>query len=157
MRPDEHFHTPVLLKEVVEVLAPCAGKTFVDGTLGGGGHAEALLEAGAQVIGLDQDPEALEFTKEKRLHRFGSRFQPVRANFAQLGAVLDALGVAEIDGVLLDLGVSSWQLDTAERGFSFQREGPLDMRMDPAGAVTAADLINAAPAEELVRIFKLYG
>jgi 16S rRNA (cytosine1402-N4)-methyltransferase len=157
MRPDEHFHTPVLMKEVLEALAPRPGEIFVDGTLGGGGHTEALLAAGAHVVGLDQDPDALDFAKEKRLHRFGDQFQPVRANFARLGAVLDELDVPEVDGVLLDLGVSSWQLDTAERGFSFQREGALDMRMDPDGPVTAADLVNAAPAAELVRIFREYG
>jgi len=157
MRPDEHFNTSVLLKEELDLLAPRAGETFVDGTLGGGGHAEALLEAGARVIGLDQDPEALDFAKGRRLHRFGNRFRPVQANFAQLGAVLDELGVREVDGVLLDLGVSSRQLDTAHRGFSFQREGPLDMRMDPAGGVTAADLVNTAPAAELARIFHEYG
>jgi 16S rRNA (cytosine1402-N4)-methyltransferase len=157
MRPDEHFHTPVLLKEVLEALTPQVGEIFVDGTLGGGGHAQALLEAGARVIGLDQDPEALDFAKEKRLHRFGESFQPVRANFARLAAVLDELGVPEVDGVLLDLGVSSWQLETAQRGFSFQREGALDMRMDPDGGVTAADLVNGAPAEELARIFREYG
>jgi len=157
MRPDEHFHTSVLLKEVLELLAPRLGEIFVDGTLGGGGHTEALIEAGAHVIGLDQDAEALDFAKEKRLHRFGDRFHPVRANFDQLAAVLDDLQLPEVDGVLLDLGVSSWQLDTAERGFSFQREGPLDMRMNRGEGMTAADLVNTAPAAELVRIFYQYG
>jgi 16S rRNA (cytosine1402-N4)-methyltransferase len=157
MRPDEHFHTPVLLKEVLEVLAPRAGETFVDGTLGGGGHSEALLEAGAQVIGIDQDPEALDFAKERRLHRYGEKFLPVRANFEDLGTVLDSLHIGEVDGVLLDLGVSSWQLDTAGRGFSFQREGPLDMRMNPDKGMTAADLVNTASAAELARIFQVYG
>jgi 16S rRNA (cytosine1402-N4)-methyltransferase len=157
MRPDEHFHTPVLLDEVIEALAPRPGRTIVDGTLGGGGHAEALLGAGARVIGLDQDREALDFAKEKRLHRFGEQFQPVRANFEELGKVLDDLSVPEVDGVLLDLGVSSWQLDTAERGFSFQREGPLDMRMNPEGGRTAADIVNTAPAGDLARIFQIYG
>jgi len=157
MRPDEHFHTSVLLKEVLGALTPRAGETFVDGTLGGGGHAEALLEAGAQVIGLDQDADALDFAKENRLHRFGERFHPVRANFSRLGEVLDELHIAQVDGVLLDLGVSSWQLDTAERGFSFQREGPLDMRMDREGALTAADIVNTAEADELARIFREYG
>jgi 16S rRNA (cytosine1402-N4)-methyltransferase len=157
MRPDDHFHTPVLLKEVLEALAPRPGATIVDGTLGGGGHSEALLQAGAHVIGLDQDVDALEFAKEKRLHRYGDLFHPVRANFAQLGAVLDDLHVPEIDGLLLDLGVSSWQLDTAERGFSFQREGPLDMRMNRDEGPTAADLVNTLPAAELARIFYQYG
>jgi len=157
MRPDEHFHTPVLLDEVIGILAPRPGKTIVDGTLGGGGHTEALLEAGARVIGIDQDSDALTFTKEKRLHRFEGRFEPVWANFEELGAVLDNLHLAEVDGVLLDLGVSSWQLDTAGRGFSFQREGPLDMRMNPEAGRTAADLVNTASAGELARIFYLYG
>jgi len=157
MRPDEHFHTPVLLKEVLALLEPRVGKTFVDGTLGGGGHAAALLEAGAQVIGIEQDSEALDFAKEKSLHRFGERFQPVQANFEELAAVLDSLHVPEVDGILLDLGVSSWQLDTAARGFSFQREGPLDMRMNPGQGITAADLVNTAPVGELVRIFQVYG
>lgn len=157
MRPNDYFHTSVLLKEALGFLAPRPGEILVDGTLGGGGHTEALLEAGARVIGLDQDPEALNFAKEISLHRFGERFQPVRANFEQLGAVLDALRAPAVDGVLLDLGVSSWQLDTPERGFSFQREGPLDMRMDPDAGLTAADLVNTAPAGELVRIFREYG
>ena len=157
MRPDEHFHTSVLLKEVLDYLAPRTGETFVDCTLGGGGHAEALLDAGAYVIGMDQDAEALEFAKENRLHRFGDQFQPVRANFEHLAAVLDERHLAQVDGLLLDLGVSSWQLDTAERGFSFMREGPLDMRMNRDAGMTAADLINSAPAAELVRIFREYG
>ena len=156
MRPDEHFHTPVLLKEVVGMLAPRAGEQFVDCTLGGGGHTEALLEAGARVIGIDQDPDAIVLTKEN-LHRHGPSFLPVRANFDQLATVLDDLGVPEVDGVLLDLGVSSWQLDTPDRGFSFQREGPLDMRMNPDAGLTAADLVNTASAEELARIFRQYG
>jgi 16S rRNA (cytosine1402-N4)-methyltransferase len=157
MRPDEFFHTPVLVKEVLESLAPLAGETIVDCTLGGGGHTEALLEAGAHVIGIDQDPEALNFAREKRLHRFGERFQPVQANFEELAAVLDELQIPAVDGILLDLGVSSWQLDTAERGFSFQREGPLDMRMNPEKGMTAADIVNTAPAAELIRIFQTYG
>lgn len=156
MRPDE-FHTSVLLKEILGALSPRPGETFVDCTLGGGGHTEALLEAGADVIGIDQDPEALALTKEIRLHRFGLRLRPVQANFSQLGAVLDDLGVPDVDGVLLDLGVSSWQLDTPQRGFSFQREGPLDMRMNPGEGLTAADLVNTAPAAELARIFREFG
>jgi 16S rRNA (cytosine1402-N4)-methyltransferase len=157
MRPDEHFHTSVLLKEVLAFLAPRPGEIFVDCTLGGGGHTAALLDAGARVIGIDQDQDALDFSKEKSLHRHGLQFQPVRANFDQLDAVLDGLGIPFVDGVLIDLGVSSWQLDTPERGFSFMRDGPLDMRMNPEAGPTAADLVNTAPADELARIFKLYG
>jgi 16S rRNA (cytosine1402-N4)-methyltransferase len=157
MRPDEHFHTSVLLKEVLGVLSPRFGETFVDCTLGGGGHTEALLVAGANVIGLDRDSDALTFAKENRLHRFGSRFLPVRADFSRLGAVLDEMGIAQVDGILADLGVSSWQLDTAERGFSFMREGPLDMRMNRDEGPTAADIVNTATAAELMRIFREYG
>jgi len=157
MRPDDYFHTTVLLKETLEALAPRAGGLYVDGTVGGGGHSLGLLEAGAHVIGLDQDVEALDFAKEKRLHRYGERFHPVQANFSRLGEVLAELHVTEVDGVLLDLGVSSWQLDTAARGFSFMRDGNLDMRMDQSGGETAADVVNTAPEAELVRIFREYG
>lgn len=147
------FHEPVLLREVVELLAPAPGKLFVDGTLGGGGHSEAFLQAGARVIGLDQDPESLAFA-EARLARFGKKFRAIHANFAELDRLSD---VPEIDVALLDLGVSSWQLDTPERGFSFMKEGPLDMRMNPSGSMTAADLLHSASAEELERIFREFG
>lgn len=150
------YHQPVLLNETLALLAPAPGKLFVDGTLGGGGHSEALLAAGASVIGLDQDPQALEFAGQ-RLAKYGDRFRAVRSNFEQIGRVLDELGIPGIDGALLDIGVSSWQLDTPERGFSFQADGPLDMRMNPEGPVTAADLVNQAPVEELIRIFREYG
>jgi 16S rRNA (cytosine1402-N4)-methyltransferase len=153
---DADYHTPVLLREVVEFLAPAPGKLFVDGTLGGGGHSEAFLNAGASVIGLDQDPEALDFAG-KRLARFGDKFQAAYANFSELDDVLDRLEVEQIDGGLLDLGVSSRQLDTAERGFSFMREGPLDMRMNPAISVGAADIVNNATEEQLARIFFNFG
>jgi 16S rRNA (cytosine1402-N4)-methyltransferase len=140
------------------MLRPQAGETFVDGTVGGGGHTTAILKAGARVIGLDQDSQALNHTKEKtRLHRLESQFLPVQANFASLTEVLDLHGIAEVDGILLDLGVSSWQLDTPGRGFSFQREGPLDMRMNAEAGITAADIVNTAPAAELMRIFREYG
>ncbi|HWL51980.1 MAG TPA: 16S rRNA (cytosine(1402)-N(4))-methyltransferase RsmH [Chthoniobacteraceae bacterium] len=150
------YHEPVLLAGVLALLEPAPGKLFVDGTLGGGGHTEAFLRAGARVIGIDQDPQALAFAGE-RLAGFGDAFTPVHANFSAIDEVLDRLGVAEIDGALLDVGVSSWQLDTPERGFSFQEEGPLDMRMDPTRGITAADLVNHAPAEELEAIFRDFG
>jgi 16S rRNA (cytosine1402-N4)-methyltransferase len=154
--PDAEYHAPVLLREVEELLAPAPGELFVDGTLGGGGHSEALLSAGACVIGLDQDPQALDFAG-KRLARFGDQFQAVHANFSELEDVLGRLEVEQIDGGLLDLGVSSWQLDTAERGFSFMRDGPLDMRMNPAISVSAADIVNNASEEQLSRIFFNFG
>ena len=150
------YHDAVLLAEVVRLLAPAPGRLIVDGTLGGGGHSAALLAAGARVIGLDQDPEALAFA-EARLGEGGENFRAVRGNFANVGAVLDALGIAQIDGALLDLGVSSRQLDAAERGFSFMREGPLDMRMDPSAPVSAADLVNTMAGDQLERIFRNFG
>ena len=150
------YHAPVLLREVVELLAPAPGKQMVDGTLGGGGHSEACLKAGASVIGLDQDPEALAFAG-KRLAGFGEKFRAVHANFSELGEVLDRLEIGQIDAGLLDLGVSSWQLDTAERGFSFMKDGPLDMRMNPALPMSAADLVNTASEEELANLFYNYG
>ena len=150
------YHDAVLLAEVVKLLAPAPGRVIVDGTLGGGGHSAALLAEGARVIGLDQDPEALAFA-EARLGEGGENFRAVRCNFANVAAALDALGIAQIDGALLDLGVSSRQLDAAERGFSFMREGPLDMRMDPSALVSAADLVNTMAGDQLERIFRNFG
>ncbi len=149
-------HIPVLAEEVLTALAPQPGELFVDGTLGGGGHSESLLRAGAHVIGLDQDASALMHTSE-RLRVYGEAFHPVRANFRNLPAVLNDLGIGKIDGLLLDIGVSSHQLDTAGRGFSFQSDGPLDMRMDQSAPLTATDLVNTADVEELIRIFRKYG
>ncbi len=153
------YHIPVLRKEVVEGLITSPGGTYVDATLGGGGHAEALLERLApegRVIGIDQDPEALAAATE-RLRRFGSRFHALRGNFADMADLLRAEGVDQVHGILLDLGVSSHQIDTAGRGFSFQQEGPLDMRMDPEQPLTAADLIASATEKELVSILRRYG
>lgn len=150
------FHAPVLRREILELLAPAPGKIFLDGTLGGGGHSEALLQTGAQVIGIDQDPQALAFARE-RLKNAGENFRAVQANFADAISVLSRLGIEQIDGALLDLGVSSWQLAAAERGFSFLHDGPLDMRMNPGAAVTAADLVNHASGEQLERIFRNFG
>jgi 16S rRNA (cytosine1402-N4)-methyltransferase len=150
------FHEPVMLARVVELLEPAPGKLFVDGTLGGGGHSEALLAAGAKVIGLDQDMEALQVARE-RLRKYGEVFQPVHANFSDLEIVLARLGIEQIDGGLLDVGVSSWQLESPERGFSFMKNGPLDMRMNQASPVTAAEIINKASGEQLERIFRNFG
>ncbi|MEI6349903.1 MAG: 16S rRNA (cytosine(1402)-N(4))-methyltransferase RsmH [Verrucomicrobiota bacterium] len=146
----------MLLAQTLALLEPAPGKLLVDGTLGGGGHTEAFLKTGARVIGIDQDPQALAFAGT-RLSAFGAQFQAVRANFEEIGTVLDGLGVTGIDGALLDIGVSSWQLDAPERGFSFQENGPLDMRMNPDAPVSAADLVNTASAEELTRIFRELG
>ena len=153
---DYEYHDTVLLAEAVKLLAPAAGRLIVDGTLGGGGHSAALLAAGARVIGVDQDPEALAFA-EARLGEGWENFRAVRCNFANVAAALDSLWIAQIDGALLDLGVSSRQLDAAERGFSFMREGPLDMRMDPSAPVSAADLVNTMSGEQLEKIFRNFG
>jgi 16S rRNA (cytosine1402-N4)-methyltransferase len=150
------YHRSVLVGEVLDSLAVLAGRCYLDGTLGGGGHSEALLEAGALVVGVDQDEDALSYAR-RRLARFGERFHAVHASFGDVAQVLDSMGVQQLDGALLDLGVSSYQIDTAERGFSFQNDGPLDMRMNRSSSVSARDLINTASAEQLERIFKEYG
>ena len=154
--PETHYHTPVLLDEVMHFMAPQKGKVIVDGTLGGGGHTEAMLKAGARVIGVDQDAQALAFAKD-RLESYGESFTAVQGNFSQLPEILAEEGVQKVDGILVDIGVSSWQLDASERGFSFSKEGPLDMRMDQRGAQTAADLVNTLSEQELKTIFREYG
>jgi 16S rRNA (cytosine1402-N4)-methyltransferase len=149
-------HVPVMRAAVVETLAPGRGGTFVDATVGLGGHAAALLEAGAsRLIGFDRDGEALEIART-RLATWSDRVDLVHADYRRLLEVLDARGVAAVDGVLADLGVSSFQLDGAGRGFSFQRDEPLDMRMDRAGGPTAADVVATLDEEELADvIFRL--
>jgi 16S rRNA (cytosine1402-N4)-methyltransferase len=153
---NEKFHESVLLEEAVAAIAPGPGKIIVDGTVGGGGHSEAFVAAGARVIGLDQDTDALAYAK-RRIGSAGGLFQPVHANFSELDQVLDRLGILQINGGFLDLGVSSWQIDTAARGFSFMKEGALDMRMNPHAATTAADIVNNASAEQLEGIFRNFG
>lgn len=134
-------HRTVLRRETVELLAAAPGCTVLDGTLGGGGHSEALLQAGARVIGLDQDPVALAAARE-RLAGFGARFTALHANFRDARGALDGLGEGEVDGALVDLGVSSPQLDDAARGFSFRGAGPLDMRMDPTRGAPLAERLR---------------
>lgn len=153
---DFTYHRPVLVNEVLELLAPHQSALILDGTCGGGGHSEAILQTGADVLALDQDPDAIAHASE-RLAQFGDRVTFRQANFRDAGAVLDALGIARIGGALLDLGVSSRQLENAERGFSLQRNGPLDMRMDPRRETTAADVINTYSEEELTRLFRELG
>jgi 16S rRNA (cytosine1402-N4)-methyltransferase len=150
-------HVPVLVAETLEYLAPARGGVFVDGTLGLGGHAEALLRASpdVQLIGIDRDREALARAAD-RLAGFGPRVRLVQANFHQLMATLAGLGVRAIAGFLADLGVSSLQLETPGRGFSFRFDGPLDMRMG-LSETTASDLVNQASEGELETIFRDYG
>ncbi|MBS0410770.1 MAG: 16S rRNA (cytosine(1402)-N(4))-methyltransferase RsmH [Proteobacteria bacterium] len=146
----ESPHVPVLMAEVLEALAPRAGQTIVDGTFGAGGYSRAILATGASVVAFDRDPTAARFAAD--LTATG-RFRLVEATFSQMA---ETLGEASADGVALDLGVSSMQLDEAERGFSFMRDGPLDMRMGADGP-TAADLVNEGEPGDLARIFRDYG
>jgi len=151
-------HRPVLVDLVVELFAPVPAGVVVDATLGGGGHAEALLEAHPHLslVGLDQDPDAVA-AAGARLARFGDRVAVRRTRFDELPDVLAELGHDGASGALFDLGVSSPQLDRPERGFSYRAAGPLDMRMDPARPVSAADLVNGADADELARLLRAYG
>ena len=151
-------HLSVLPEEVIRFLDPTDGKTYLDGTLGGGGHASLILEQapGAFLVGIDRDKTALA-AAGARLAIHGDHVRLLHGDFADIAGYLDALGIAELDGFILDLGVSSHQLDTRERGFSFQQDAPLDMRMDISGGETAADLVNTLPEAELARIISDYG
>lgn len=156
---EQFTHIPVLLEETLELLAPARGGVFIDGTLGGGGHAEAVLnrlpETG-RLIGIDRDWEAVRAAGE-RLASYGSRFTALHGNFFDMKALLHENGVSQADGILLDLGVSSHQLDTQARGFSYKTDAPLDMRMDQGAALSAKDVVNNYPEAELTRIFFAYG
>ena len=150
------YHRPVLESEVLELLEPKPGSLIVDATCGGGGHTEAFLESGANVLALDRDPDAIQHVGEQ-LARFGKRLALRQANFRCAISVLDELGIRTIDGALLDIGVSSRQLENSERGFSFMRNGPLDMRMDPRAQLTAAAIVNEYSEEQLTRLFRELG
>jgi 16S rRNA (cytosine1402-N4)-methyltransferase len=153
----EILHQPVLLAEVLTYLQPAPGQVVVDATVGSGGHSLPIrerIEPGGRLIGIDRDPQALERARA-RLPERGVTL--VRGNFRDLAQILDNLGLAEVDGVLFDFGMSSEQLEYAGRGFSFGREGPLDMRADPDLATTAADLVNTLSEGELTRLFREYG
>ena len=151
----DYRHEPVLAREVVELLRPGPGLVFLDGTLGGGGHTQLFLEAGARVIGMDKDPRALA-AATARLARYGEAFRAVRGDFRDARNVLAALKLDGVDGALVDLGVSSPQLDDPSRGFSFREGGPLDMRMGPEGQ-TLADLLARVDERELARVIHQYG
>jgi len=155
----EFSHVPVLAAEVLRFLAPKRAGVYLDGTVGGGGHAALVLEASSpdgRVIGFDRDDAALAAARE-RLAPFGGRARLVKSNFADLGERLLELGITGLDGFLLDLGVSSHQLDTGARGFSFQQDAPLDMRMDTGSGPTAADLVNGLSEDELSKLLHEYG
>ncbi len=153
------MHTPVLLQEAVDLLAPKAGGVYVDGTLGGGGHAAEMLKRSSPdgvLIGMDQDTEAVERCVAN-LAAYGDRAIIRQANFRDIPAVLSELRYETVDGVLLDLGMSWFHLKTSERGFSFMLDGPLDMRMDRSRPQTAADLVNTLSHAELAKLLREYG
>ncbi len=152
-------HLPVLLQEVLDAFRGQHLSCYVDGTLGAGGHAEAMLQDHPEIesfVGIDQDPSARELAT-KRLEPFKEKTAIVAGNFRVLEEILSDLKISSVNGILLDLGVSSMQLDRAERGFSFMREGPLDMRMNPDQELTAATICNEWPEEKLLRIMWDYG
>lgn len=159
------YHRPVLLEKIIEFLDPKPGKLFIDATVGGGSHAFELLRRGGKVLGIDRDPEAIEHIKKStgnwkllacRRGRETGNLVIIQGNFSQIGEIAKSEGFNQVAGILFDLGVSSHQLDTANRGFSFIHEGPLDMRMDPTIQVKASDLINNFDKRRLNEIFKTY-
>lgn len=155
----EFTHAPVMPEEMLEGLGCAPGGIYVDGTLGGGGHALEILKAispNGRLIGIDRDDEALK-AASKTLEPFGNRVTLVKENYRDIKKVLKDLGIDKVDGILLDLGVSSYQLDSPERGFSFRFEARLDMRMDTSQGITAFDIVNTYGADELEKIFKDYG
>jgi len=152
-------HRPVLLAEVLDLLDVRRGGTYIDATVGGGGHASALLErlgVDGFLVGLDRDVQAIERVR-RRLAKWQDQCLLVHANFSQIGEIARSRGLEEVDGVLMDIGVSSNQLEDAARGFSFQKEGPLDMRMDHSRGRTAADVLNTLSAEDLYSMIRTFG
>ena len=152
-------HVPIMVSEVLSLLEPTRGGIFVDGTLGGGGHAEAVLRAlpeSGRLYGIDRDDDALK-AAGARLACFGERFTAIKGNFFDMRSLLAQRGVTAVDGILLDLGVSSYQLDAGERGFSYRTEAPLDMRMDQSAPLSAKQVVNEWSEQELTRIFFAYG
>lgn len=152
------YHEPVLVAEVLEQLDVVAGGRYVDGTLGGGGHTQAILDASApdgEVLSIDRDPQAIEIARE-RLGEYGGRVRLIQGNYGDVAEICTREGFEGVDGFLVDAGVSSHQLNTAERGFSFSRPGPLDMRMGP-DAPTLAEYLEDVDVEELGRVLKVYG
>ncbi len=154
----QFLHRSVMPEEVIEGLNINPDGVYVDGTLGGGGHSLLIVQKlkGGTLIGIDQDEDAIK-AATSRLEPFGDRVRIVKSNYENIKAVLGDLGITRVDGILLDLGVSSYQLDTPERGFSYKEDAPLDMRMDRSAPVTAETIINEYPREELTRIIKDFG
>lgn len=158
-QPAQRIHTSVLLQECMDFLAPKSGGTYVDGTMGLGGHTEQILHLSSpagNVVAFDWDENAIEKASE-RLLPFVDRLQIIRRNFAEIGDGLDSVGIEQIDGMMIDVGLSSLQLDMGKRGFSFQQDELLDMRMDSRRETTAASILRSATEEQLADIFYYYG
>lgn len=155
----EKLHTPAMFNETLDYLNLSAGKVIVDATVGTGGHSKGILERilpGGKIIGVDRDQESLAVAKEKLL-QFGDACEFIQGNFCQIDTILGSLGIQKIDGILFDLGISSFQLDNPERGFSFQYEGPLDMRLDRNSYISAYDLVNNLNEEEISSLLWTFG
>lgn len=155
----QKIHTPVMLKEVVDYLNLSPGKVMVDATIGTAGHGLAILEQilpGGRLIGIDRDQESLSVAKE-RLRKFGDACEFVYGNFMNIDEIMRGLNIEKIDGILFDLGVSSFQLENPQRGFSFQQEGPLDMRLDRISYISAYDLVNNLNEEEISALLRNFG
>ncbi len=150
------YHTPVLLQETIEFLDVQSGKRYIDATLGGGGHTEAILKLGGTVLGIDTDEEAVTHVQEK-LKIKNEKIKITKGNFRNIDEIARVNGFENVDGILFDLGVSSHQFDSAERGFSFLKKGPLDMRMDRRLGVTAKDLLAVLSKTDLAKLFIEYG
>jgi len=156
---DGEYHRPVLVAELISLLELRPGLVMVDATVGGGGHGEAMLEkvgGQARLIGMDRDPEAIRFAGQ-RLSRFGSAISLIQGKFSELDSILDRAGVGQVDRIYFDLGVSSRQLEKPERGFSFSKDGPLDMRMDPGEGAPLSEVLERLSGKDLERIFREYG
>lgn len=152
-----NYHKPALLHEVLEYLRPYAGGLYIDATLGGGGHTQTILEKGGKVLGIDRDEDAIDFSQRNLPPGLMENLTLKNANFANIASVARSSGFVNVDGILLDLGVSSHQLDVASRGFSLSLDGPLDMRMDKSIQIKAEDIINNFNERRLYEIFNTYG
>ncbi|MFW6110130.1 MAG: 16S rRNA (cytosine(1402)-N(4))-methyltransferase RsmH [Patescibacteria group bacterium] len=157
--PTTQFHQPVLLKEVAEFLEIEPGKKYIDATVGGGGHAQIILKEGGKLLGIDFDPEAVDFAKrklEESVDTSGDSYKIVKGNFKNIEAIAKEYSFLPADGILFDLGMSSWQIEGSGKGFSFLKDEPLDMRMDPALSVKAQDLLNGLTENELDELFSRF-
>ena len=153
------YHESVLLKEVIDLLQIKKGKKYIDATLGGGGHAEAILELGGEVLGIDLDQDAIDFVSERLKSQISNgKLKLIQGNFKEIDNIARLQELERVDGIIFDLGVSSYQIENKNRGFSFQREGALDMRMDQrSGQIKANDLLNLLSREKLYEIFNKFG